>query len=127
MDIRRHHMRVARRFLSLLLALALLGVTSASYAARAPSPMQPQHATMAVADCMKMMDQAGHGNAGKHKGCTPADCVNCMVTCAGVATAVPNETPAALIVYDRGSMQGSILTNPLRGRSPPPDIQPPIA
>lgn len=123
---------MARRVLSLLLTIALLGVTgqSAAYAAHGPDPMQSAHMTMAMADCMKMMDQSASDKAtspAKHKNCTPADCLNYMTACAGITAAIPDATATRFVVYDRRAMQRPALASPLRGRSPPPDIQPPIA
>ncbi len=119
---------MVRRLISLLLAVALLGVTgqSAAYAARGPGPMQ----SMPMADCMKMMEQAGPEKAtgsGKHKGCTPADCLNYMIACAGIAAALPNDLTPSLVAYDRRAVLRPSLASPLHGRSPPPDIQPPNA
>ena len=76
---------MVRRVLSFLLMFALLGVIgqSAAYAARGPDPMQAEHMTMSMADCMKMMDQSASEKAtkpAKHKGCTPADCLNYMLS-----------------------------------------------
>jgi len=121
-----------RRILSLLLAIALLGATgqSAAYAARGPGTMQSAHMAMPMADCMKMMDQAAPEKAGKpakHKGCTPADCLDYMIACAGIAAAIPDAASPTFVAYDRRVMPLAGLAHPLRGRSPPPDIQPPIA
>ncbi len=121
-----------RRLISLLLAVALLGVTgqSAAYAARGPDPMQSAHMTMPMADCMKMMEQAAPDKAtksGNHKRCTPADCLNYMIACAGITAALPNDLTPSLVAYDRRSIQRPGLTTPMHGRSLPPDIQPPIA
>jgi hypothetical protein len=115
-----------------LLAIALLGVTgqSAAYAARGPDPMQSTHMTMLMADCMKMMEQAAPDKAAKfskHKGCTPADCLNYMIACAGIAAALPNGLTPSLVAYDRRAILRPGLANPMQGRSLPPDIQPPIA
>jgi hypothetical protein len=123
---------MVRRLISLLLAVALLGVTgqSAAYAARGPDPMQSAHMTMDMADCMKMMEQAAPDKAAKndkHKGCTPADCLNYMIACAGIAAALPNELTPSLVTYDRRAILRPSLADPLQGRSLPPDIQPPIA
>ncbi len=123
---------MVRRLISLLLAVALLGVTgqSAAYAARGPDPMQSAHMMMPMADCMKMMEQAAPEKAtksGKHKGCTPADCLNYMIACAGITAALPNDLTPSLIVYDRRAILRPSLANPMQGRSLPPDIQPPIA
>ena len=123
---------MVRRLISLLLAMVLLGVTgqSAAYAARGPDPMQSAHMTMSMADCMKMMDQAGPEKAtgfGKHKGCTPADCLNFMIACAGITAALPNDLTPSLVAYDRQAIQRPGLASPLHGRSLPPDIQPPNA
>jgi len=123
---------MVRRVLSLLLMIALIGVTgqSAAYTAQGPDPMQSAHMDMSMADCMKMMDQSAPEKAtkpAKHKGCTPADCFNYMIACAGIAAAVPDMAHPQLVVYDRRAMQRPGLVNPLRGRSQPPDIQPPIA
>lgn len=121
-----------RRLISLLLAVALLGVTgqSAAYAARGPDPMQSAHMTMPMADCMKMMEQAGPGKAAKsdkHKGCTPTDCLNYMIACAGIAAALPDDLTPSLAAYDRRAILRPSLASPMQGRSLPPDIQPPIA
>lgn len=123
---------MVRRLISLLLAVALLGATgqSAAHAARGPNPMQSAHMTMGMADCMKMMAGAAPEKAtmsGKHKGCTPADCLKSMIACAGIAAALPNDLTPLLVVYDRLAIQRPGLARPMRGRSPPPDIQPPIA
>lgn len=123
---------MVRRVLSLLLMIALLGVTgqSAAYAARGPDPMQSEHMSMNMADCMKMMDQSASEKAAKpakHRDCTPADCLNYMIACAGIAAAIPDTATPKLAVYDRRVAHLAGLASPLRGRSPPPDIQPPIA
>ncbi|WP_174273611.1 hypothetical protein [Sphingomonas bacterium] len=124
---------MVRRLISLLLAVALLGVTgqSAAYAASAPVPMQSMH--MATADCMMMAQAAPEKATGlgthssKHKGCTPADCLNCMIACAGIAAALPDELMPSLVAYDRRTIQRPGLARPMHGRSLLPDIQPPIA
>jgi hypothetical protein len=123
---------MVRRLISLLLAVTLLGVTgqSAAYAAHGPDPMQSAHMAMPMADCMKMMEQAGPENAtksDKHKGCTPADCLNYMIACAGITAALPNDLTPSLVAYDRRAVLRPSLASPLHGRSPPPDIQPPNA
>ncbi|AOH87115.1 hypothetical protein AWL63_23355 (plasmid) [Sphingomonas panacis] len=123
---------MVRRLISLLLAIALLGVTgqSAAYAAHGPDPMQSAHMSMDMADCMKMMEQAAPNKAtksGKHKGCTPADCLNFMISCAGIAAALPNDPTPSLVAYNRRAILRPSLADPLQGRSQPPDIQPPIA
>lgn len=123
---------MVRRVLSLLLMIALIGVTgqSAAYAARGPDPMQSAHMDMSMVDCMKMMDQAAPEKASKptkHKGCTPADCLNYMIACAGIAAALPNDPAPSLVAYDRRAILRPSLADPLQGRSLPPDIQPPIA
>ncbi len=120
-----------RQFLSLLLAIALLGLTgqSAAYSASGPRPM---HMTMSMdtADCMKMMQQGASdkaSKASKHRGCTPADCLNFMMACSGITAALPPETTATFVAYHDRSLQQPGLVRAMRGRSPPPDIQPPIA
>jgi hypothetical protein len=123
---------MVRRFLSLLLAVILLGVTGqrASFAAREPNPMQSTHMMMSMADCMKMMEQATPekaGNASGHKGCTPADCLNHMIACSGIVAALPEDPVSSLVAYDRHAMQRPGLTRAMRGRSLIPEIQPPIA
>ena len=128
---------MVRRFISLLLAVALLGVTGqgAACAARAPDAMPSAYGSMAMTDCMKMMEQAapekatrsgGHGD--KHGGYTPADCLKCMIACAGIAAALPDApTPPPDGTYDRLAIRRPGLASPMHGRSLPPDIQPPIA
>lgn len=121
-----------RRIVSFLLTIALFGVTgqSAAYAARGTDLMQSAHMAMSMADCMKMMDQSALEKAAKpakHKGCTPADCLNYMITCAGITASIPDTTVPKLVAYDRRATQRPGLANPLSGRAPPPDIQPPIA
>ncbi|OAH44687.1 hypothetical protein AX777_20680 [Sphingobium yanoikuyae] len=108
--------------------IALFGVAgqSAAYAAREPMPCDH----MSMADCMKMMEQSvsdSTAKPAKHKDCTPADCLNYMIACAGITAAIPDTAVATLVVYDRSAMQRPGIVTPLRGRSPPPDIQPPIA
>jgi hypothetical protein len=114
-----------RRLISLLLAVALLGVTgqSAAYAARGPGSMQSAH----VANCMKMTELAAPHKAAKHKDCMPADCLNYMIACAGIAALSPDDATPSFVTYDRRSLQRPGRAIPLRGRSLPPDIQPPIA
>lgn len=121
---------MVRRLVSLLLAIALLGVSGqgAAYAARVPGPMQSMH--MSPADCMKMMAQVGAEKATKSKKskrCTPADCLNYMIACAGISAALPNDLTPSLVVYGVREMQRPGLASPIFGRSLPPDIQPPIA
>lgn len=123
---------MVRRVLSLLLALALIGATgeSAAYAAHGPDPMQSAHMEMSMSDCMKMMDQAGPEKAtkdGKHKGCTPADCLNYMIACAGIAAALPANAVAVRVAYSRDATQRPALSSTLHGLAFPPDIKPPIA
>jgi hypothetical protein len=120
-----------RRVLFLLLMVALFGVTgqSAAYAARGPDPMRSAHMTMSMADCMKMMDQSASEKSAKparHKGCTPADCLNYMIACAGITAAIPDAAAPKLAFHDRRVTHLVGFAHPLRGRSPPPDIQPPI-
>jgi len=122
---------MVRRFLSLLLAVALLGLTaqSAAYAASRPRPM-PIAMSMDTNDCMKMMQQAAPDKASKgstHKSCTPADCLNFMMACSGIALTLPDDPTAMLVAFDQRSLPQPPLVRAMRGRSPPPDIQPPIA
>ncbi len=121
---------MVRRVLSLLLTLALFVVTeqSAAFAQRGPEPMQSEQ--MAMADCMQMMDQASAiegGQPERHKNCTPTDCLNYMIACAGISAALPSSATPELLAYYRQATQRPGLENPMFGRSPPPDIQPPIA
>lgn len=121
-----------RRLLSLLLMIALFGVSgqSAVYAAHGPDAIESAHLAMSTDDCMKMMEQSVSekgAKPAKPKGCTPADCLNYMIACAGITAAIPDTAIPKLVVYDRRAMHRPGLVNPLRGRSPPPDIQPPIA
>ncbi|MBW7926059.1 MAG: hypothetical protein H3C59_15160 [Burkholderiaceae bacterium] len=123
---------MVRRLISLLFAVALLGVTGqgVAYAARGPDPMQSAHMTMPMADCMKMMEQAAPADAdtpGKHRGGTLADCLGDMIACAGIAVAVPDTIIPALVAYDHSTAHRPGLASPLHGRSLAPDIQPPIA
>lgn len=123
---------MVRRLLSLLLAVALLGVTgrSAAYAARGPAPMRSAAMSMGMADCMAMMGQAAPEKAtmsGKHKGRTPADRLNCMIACAGIVAALPADPAPSRVAYDRRAIQRPGLARPMPGRSLQPDIQPPIA
>lgn len=123
---------MVRRLISLLFAVALLGVTGqgVAYAARGPDPMQSAHMTMPMADCMKMMEQAASADAdtpGKHRSGTPADCLGDMIACVGIAAAVPDTVAPALVTYDRSAAHRPGLASPLHGRSLAPDIQPPIA
>ena len=125
---------MVRRLISLLLAVALLGVTgqSAAYAARGPDLMPSMH--MSTADCMKMMARAAPekpATSGKHtrkqKGCTPTDCLSCMIAGAGIAAALPTAMTPSLVAYDRRAIRRPGLARPMHGRSLQPDIQPPIA
>lgn len=121
---------MVRRVLSLLLTIMLLGMSgqSAAYAARGPDPVESEH--MAMPDCMKMMEPPAPDKAtgpGKHKDCTPADCLNYMIACAGIAAAIPDTSAPKFAAYDRRVTYLAGLVTPLRGRSPPPDLQPPIA
>ena len=125
---------MVRRLLSLLLAVALLGMTgqSAAYAARGPGTMPSMR--MSTADCMKMMQQVAPGRmakpgnrTGRHMDCTPADCLGCMIAGAGIAAALPDDPTPSLVAYDRRAIQRPGLASPMHGRSLPPDIQPPIA
>jgi hypothetical protein len=123
---------MVRRLVSLLLAITLLALTgqSAAYAMRGPDPMQSTHMAMPMADCMKMMERAAPDKATKsdrHKSCTPADCLNYMIACAGIVAAMPNDLTPALVAYDRRAILRPSLASPMQGRSLPPDIQPPIA
>jgi hypothetical protein len=127
-----HGTHMVRRLISLLLAAALIGVTgqSAAYAARGLDPMQSAHMMMSMADCMKMMEQTAPEKAtksGKHKGCTPADCLNYMIACAGITAALPNDLTPSFVAYDRRAILHPSLASPMQGRSLQPDIQPPIA
>lgn len=120
---------MVRRLVSLLLAVALLGMSGqgAAYAARTPGPMQSMH--MGAADCMTMMTQAAPEKAtrpGKSKRCTPTDCLNYMIACAGLSAALPNDPTPSLLVFDVRELQRPGLASPIFGRSLPPDIQPPI-
>lgn len=123
---------MVRRILSVLIVMALLGVggQSSAYASSIPGPVQPAHMAMSMDDCMKMMDQSAPEKASKpaeHKGCTPADCLNYMIACAGMTAAIPDTAAPKLAAYDRRVTHLAGLAHPLRGRSAPPDIQPPIA
>lgn len=121
-----------RRLLSLLLAIALFGAMGqgAAFAARTADPaMQMAHMTMGMADCMKMMDQSGpeKAKADKHKSCTPADCVNFMLACSGLAALPANDaTPALAATFGKTAYLPGVASS-MRGLSPPPTIQPPIA
>ncbi len=123
---------MVRRLLSLLLAVALFGVSGqgSARAARGPDPMRSMSMQMSTADCMKMMARAAPEKApasGKRKGCTPADCLDCAIACAGIAAALPDEPTPSPLSYHRVAIQRPGLARPMRGRSLPPDIQPPIA
>ena len=117
-----------RQILSLLLSIALFSAVGQSAASAAQGPMPAGNMAMSMADCMNMMQSASdqyHGPS-KHKGCTPADCLNYMVACSGMALALPDTVPSAVRSYIANSIVTLNVTVPLRGRSPPPDIQPPI-
>ncbi len=125
-------MEMVRRFLSLLLAIALFGAVgqSAAVAAGAASPAMPsKHMTMSMADCMKMMQASGPEKTapGPHKGCVPGDCPNVMMTCSSL-TAVPAADVTTVVPTDQ---QGALLVGSsaptLTGQSVAPDIRPPIA
>ncbi len=90
------------------------------------------HMTMPMdtADCMTMMQQGAPdkaSKASKHKGCTPAGCLNFMMACSGIAVALPGDPTAMLVAFDQKSLRQPSIVRAMRGRSPPPDIQPPIA
>ena len=119
---------MVRRFFSVLLLLALFGVAGQSAAFAAREPMPCDH--MSMADCVKMMEQSVSDSAAKpakHKSCTPADCLNYLIACAGITAALPDTAVTVAVVYDRIAIQRPDVAAPLRGRSLPPDIQPPIA
>jgi hypothetical protein len=122
-----------RHVLSLLLSIAVLGAAGQSATAMAECPMQPGHVMMSSADCMQMMQSMQEKGAdtvrhvGKHTGCTPVDCLNHMIACCGMALAVPDAITYGHVLYARDMVLTMGPSTPLRGRSPPPDIQPPNA
>lgn len=125
-------MSMVRRLIALLLAVALFGVMgqSAAFAAKAADPaMQSMHMTMSMADCMKMMEQAGTDKAkpAKHKGCTPADCFNFMMACSGLAAAPVDDATPSLFAARYKSIPLAAIQTLLVGQTSSPDIRPPIA
>jgi hypothetical protein len=115
-----------RHVISLLLSIALLGAVGQSATAMAECPMQSGHVMMSSADCMQMMQEKST-ETGKHKGCTPVDCLNHMIACSGMALAMPDFITSDHVLYARDMVLTMGPSTPLRGRSPPPDIQPPNA
>jgi hypothetical protein len=119
-----------RRFAFLFLLFAFISATGQAASATAPAGKSPcVDMAMSAADCMKMMasSDAGKAPAEKHKGCTPADCLNFMTACSGLSAVPANDVvpaPAPLIAaadYPPRSTASMI------GLSLPPANDPPIA
>lgn len=119
-----------RRFAFLFLLLALIGATGQAASAAAMSAKSPcADMAMSAADCMKMMAaaEAGKSPAEKHKGCTPADCLNFMLACSGLSAVPANDVnPAAAPLFATPDYPPATAVS-LTGVSLPPAYDPPIA
>jgi hypothetical protein len=121
-----------RRIATFLLAMALFSLTAqtAAFATGIVCPeMQAAHANQSVADCAQMMSQAGaaKGKPAKHGNCTPSDCLSMALACGSLGPMPAADSAPSFFVADSKVLHLASLLVPLRGRSPPPDIQPPIA
>lgn len=119
-----------RRFAFLFLLLALVGATGQAASATAPVERSPcADMAMSAADCMKMMAsaEAGKTPAEKHKGCTPADCLNFMLACSGLSAIPANDVvPAAAPLFTASDYPPPTAVS-MTGVSLPPANDPPIA
>ncbi len=116
---------MVRRFLSLLLAIALFGAVgqSAAVAAAASGPAMPsKHMTMNMADCMKMMQPSG-----PHRDCAPGDCPNVLMACSNLAMVPPASITPVPATHQREAFLAGSIVPLLIGQSVSPDIRPPIA
>ena len=113
-----------RRLISLILMIAFFGAAQASAAAAPPCATTQ----MSAADCMAMMDRAKSEDAGggPTRGCTPADCMNFMIGCSGLTALPASLETLTVAVLDRSLNRQQSIQNPMIGRTPPPDIRPPI-